>query len=271
MTLLRDVELVGLLVGDPPVIEGLETDGDPFGKKSPVQASSVDLAVGNVFLPETNSSELGSLTHPLDRYALKPGETAIVETQQSLHLTPTLAAFGFPPARVSRYGLLMTNPGHVDPGYNGTLKFTVINMARSDYTLRRGESIVTLLFFQLADAPQAHWGQRNPGVNATGVEPGVYSQLSRDFLDVKKRAEAVADQVESKSNRRTAWVGGVAAVVVAVIGTVQVFGVGGLASNDRVHDLERRVDVLEAQHAVSTTTTPAPASSAAVSTTSGAP
>lgn len=60
-----------------------------------------------------------------------------------------LAGIGFPPTSVSAKGVLMTNPGHVDPGFIGHLQFTLINMGKDRFTLAQADRIVTLLLFEL--------------------------------------------------------------------------------------------------------------------------
>src|SRR5439155_1078559 len=119
-----------------------------------IQPSSLDLTVGAIFRPEVTLGKKGSLSQPLDSWELRPGRTAIVQTKEELHLPDNICAVGFPPAHVSGRGILMTNPGHVDPGYVGRLSFTVINMGRDKFLLSPGLAIVTLLLFQLTERPR---------------------------------------------------------------------------------------------------------------------
>jgi len=186
--LLSDEELVNL---DPNIIEGLDREGDLYSAKSKIQPSSVDLTIGDIFLPEMGEGEKGSIEYPCHSYSLRSGHTAIVQTKEKLDLPDNLMAIGFPPSRVSSKGLLMTNPGHVDPGYKGPLKFTVINMGREFYLLQTGEMIVTLLFFRLEQPVKKSYSKRYPNIrgNVGGEE---LSKLGRDFLDVERRARNIA-------------------------------------------------------------------------------
>ena len=133
MSLLRDEEIIAALTAQPPAVpyvEGVVLPVDPYSKDSPVQASSIDLRIGNIYLPGEKETDLGGAQNPKQDYSLKTGETAVITTLETLHLPGDIAAFGFPPSRVSFKGLLMTNPGHVDPGYEGVMRFTVINMPK---------------------------------------------------------------------------------------------------------------------------------------------
>ena len=75
------------------------------------------------------------------------------------------AAYGFPPSHLSAGGLLMTNPRHIDPGYVGKLRFTVINMSAQTVTLRQGDAIVTLIIHRLENVVECDFGNdgKRPG------------------------------------------------------------------------------------------------------------
>src|SRR5205823_6027267 len=126
MKLLKDDQLVSLITGSKPILIDHGYTKDWYERSSPVQPCSLDLMIGNIFLPGAQRSEDGGEWRPEAAYFLKPGQTAIVTTREHLSLPPNIAAFGFPPSHVSATGLLMTNPGHVDPGYSGQMRFTII-------------------------------------------------------------------------------------------------------------------------------------------------
>ena len=118
MQLLKDDELVPL-IRDQGVIRGIDAPGDWYGKDSPIQPSSVDLHIGDIYVPGTEVGQSGGEGDPLADHVLEPGNTAIVVTQETFSLPPSIAGIGFPPTEVSAKGILMTNPGHVDPGFAG--------------------------------------------------------------------------------------------------------------------------------------------------------
>jgi dCTP deaminase len=241
MSLLRDEEIIAAITAQGPAVpyvEGVVLPADPYYKDSPVQASSIDLHIGNIYLPGEKESDLGGAQNPKQDYSLKTGETAVVTTLEVLHLPPDVAAFGFPPSRVSFKGLLMTNPGHVDPGYAGVMRFTVINMAKDAYHLERGGQIVTLLIFRMNDAAHRNWSQRNP---AGGRLPnhGDISRLSRDFVNVDERAEKIAKKNGIK------WSAAITAAVALVTVLLQLLGSGRLFSRADIDDLKKRQETVE--------------------------
>src|ERR1700686_2113802 len=140
MSVLRDVEITTELNSTKPIAEGVRTELLQT-TMSQVKGASLDLTVGRIFIPSTARDAPGGLDVPLEELALMQGHTAVIETLETLCIPKNMAAIAFPPASVSMAGLLTTNPGHVDPGYEGPLHLTVINMGRLPFTLKRGDRI----------------------------------------------------------------------------------------------------------------------------------
>lgn len=228
--IITDAELRKLIERqNDPLLTGYDRPTNWNDKDSLVQPCSLDLHIGAVFQPGVKPGKDGSADKPKSQLVLKTGQTAIVTTKESIHLPADYAAYGFPPAHVSSKALLMTNPGHIDPGYSGTLQFTVINMGREDYVLRCRDLIVTLLIFKLdtrvdadysarhqklatstmADSRQrdprvarlifdvankiaAHYGARLAKPGTDKITQSDIDRLSPDFVDVQRRATGIA-------------------------------------------------------------------------------
>ena len=101
MKLLKDDELLPLVSGATPIIRDLPTPADWYGVDSPLQPASVDLRIGRIFLPGTMPQASGSEANPVFEYVMQSGQTAVVETFETLHLPDHIAAIGFPPSTVS--------------------------------------------------------------------------------------------------------------------------------------------------------------------------
>lgn len=239
------------------------------GKDDQIQASSIDLRIGSILVPD--EKEPNGQLKPRSSYAVPQGGTAVIETREWLKLPKNFAAMGFPPARLSGAGLLMTNPGHVDPGYTGRLSFTVINMGKEPYPLAGGMPIVTLLLFKLAAEPEASWedrGHSKPLKQSWSHEflRERLSRLSSDFLSVTDRATNVAKE-ESKriSFWNTVIVAIIAASATVITGLVNYLGVGKsefdklgekvtrLEGRSDVEQLKSRIELLEKSIASPTT------------------
>jgi deoxycytidine triphosphate deaminase len=272
MKLLTDVELKGRIDNlVPPLITEMSTD-DWQSKDSPIQASSVDLHIGRIQIPfETGRDPVQAFSAPNDYHSLTTGQTAVLTTIETLNMPPNVAGIGFPPSSVSINGLLMTNPGHVDPGYTGPMHFTVINMGRVPYTLRIGDRICTVLFFELGSDVQADYRKRHggsadtqvPSVPPAGLREVEVNRLAKDFVDVEKRARDIA----KKAVRKAQWTATILAALVSVgVATVSQFVpyyLGGIEECKRnyavvskdIDFLKEKVDSLKKQQLAPT---PAP-------------
>jgi deoxycytidine triphosphate deaminase len=208
MKLLKDDQLKDLYTGTKPVISGIPAPKNWIDAGSPVQPSSIDLHIGKISVPAERTSQKPIEINEGD-YSLPPGQTAIVTTLEQLHMPSNIAAIGFPPSHISIKGLLVTNPGHVDPGYDGPMHLTLINMARDPFELTIRDPIVTMLFFELESDVTANWLTRN-GRPGSSLSPNLVNKLSRDFVNVENRARKVAgDAVRRATIIATLLVAGV--------------------------------------------------------------
>lgn len=223
MTVLRDLSISQTLQTNPPLATNVDVH-DIGRKASQIQPSSLDLTVGKIFVPGTTPDELGGTNNPRDRINLQHGATAVIRTNEVLSLPHDLAAIGFPPSSVSLRGLLMTNPGHVDPGYSGTMSFTVINMGKETYQLKAGDPIVTLLFMKLDAAPTVPYSSLKKPTNnpSSGINEDLLGLLSADFMDIERRSEKKAVEVVRKAEIRIPAFSAAAALLITLIGSLAV-------------------------------------------------
>lgn len=182
----------------PQIIEGI----DPSQIKTSIQGCAIDLHIGAVFRPGREAGHPGSAALPhLLAVTLQEGETAVVRTREHFKLDHRHAALVFPASRVSIQGLLMTNPGHVDPGYEGAVHVTVINMGREPFPLIPNERILRALVYELdqpVDSPK-------PASAGTVVTDELLSKLSPDFLSVGDRTAKAAKREIDASVKRSQW------------------------------------------------------------------
>ncbi len=194
MTMLVDHQIAALQATDQPLATEVPAD-DYQTAGSKIQAASLDLTIGDIYIPGTDNDKLGGANTPLGEITLEQGHTAVIRTKEVLHLGSDLAGIAFPPASVSLKGLLMTNPGHIDPGYHGSLHLTVINMSRVPFSLKKGDRIVRVLFIPLEiNQPAAPFDARHPSPELPNpISSELLGRLSVDFVDVKRRAQKIAE------------------------------------------------------------------------------
>lgn len=227
------------------LLPGQELPADPDACSSPVQPSSLDLHMGGIFVPDAKPDESGGVNNAKDDHNLEAGQTAVVVTKETINMPSHLAAVGFPPTRISNNGVLMTNPGHVDPGFEGRLSFTLVNMGRESYPLKVGDVIVTLVIFNLDNKPDKDYGERcGQSAQSPPVKPRRMERLSPDMLNVDKRIKEVVHSGEQTTRRWTLVAPTLLALVVA-IGTI--FGPIVADHFSEVDELRQAVNDLETQ------------------------
>jgi dCTP deaminase len=249
MRFLNDESLVKLITGVDPIIRDVPQPpgGNWYGPDSAVQPLSVDLHIGEIHVPPKEPESTQRPQEPRSEYILRAGYTAIIKTGETLVIPSDMAGFGFPPADVSIKGLLMTNPGHVDPGYVGAMHFTVINMAREDYTLRRGDRIFTLLLVDLEEEVHSDYLKRRKGqVKQVSLKPAL-DRLCLDFANVESRAARIVDDAVSKAELSVKNLGHKVAIWVVVLGGFFTLLTAGFQYfKPGWTDLDRRITKIEA-------------------------
>jgi len=190
---LPDKKLIELIKSRPPLVSRVCPD-DVGRRDSQIQPASVDLTIGEIYVPGIPQNSLGGINAPRQHLSLQQGHTAVVRTRECLSVPNWVAAFGFPPSTVSLQGLLMTNPGHIDPGFIGQMHFTVINMGNAPYKLEVGDKIVSLSFFPVDPEPEYAFGALQPGRPAAsaGLNEELLNRLSLDFMNIDSRAESIS-------------------------------------------------------------------------------
>ncbi len=139
----------GLIIGVPTL--GTDDHSGCF------QAASYDLRVGQIIAEKEVIT--GDQANP---YYLPSGGMVTLLTQEKLSLTDKVAAIVFPPNKLAEQGLLVLNPGHIDPGYEGSLSVRVINLRKVDFPLRIGIKIFTCIFFDLQEPTEKPYRKREP-------------------------------------------------------------------------------------------------------------
>jgi dCTP deaminase len=246
MGLLTDTELRNRIRTAPQLIE----DFDTSRIEQDVYGCAAYLHIGDIFLPGSEANQIGSAGDPLKiNHCLTQGQTAVLRTKEKFKLDGEHAAVVFPSSSVSMQGLLMTNPGHVDPGYAGHLHVTVINMGSKPFPLVPNARFLRALVFKLDSAVASP-------LNATAspITKELLARLSPDFLDVTGRAKVAAKNEIDRAVRANVWaqygLPALAAVVAALITGLVTYYTQARNVEDQIQALKdvnaaRRLDDLE--------------------------
>jgi dCTP deaminase len=212
-TLLGDQGIEELLRQPSSLIRGFDVSKLATAADSPVKGASLNLTIGDIFVPGVALDEVGGLNKPRQSLTLLSGQTAVIKSAEVLQMPRNIAGVGFPPSsKVSLAGLLSTNPGHVDPDYTGHLHLTVLNMGQDPFHLYKGETFMRLMLFKL----------EQPVSKLVGAPPSplteeLLGRLSHNFLDIDNRAIKAARSEELQLRSWQVWATIVTAVITGAI------------------------------------------------------
>ncbi|MEX2381623.1 MAG: hypothetical protein WD490_04515 [Opitutales bacterium] len=204
MTVINDAELAARVNGARPMIREMPTKvaemfaSQPDGMYSPVQPCSIDLHVGEIYLQTDADKNLP----PRKEFDLPPGHSAVVTTHEVLEMPADLGAVAFPLGGRGQRGVLMMNPGHIDPGYEGKLWFSLINLSRENFRISQGDRVATVLFWRTSGLPNAEWKSRCGPQLHTKPPEDVVKTIAGDALMLESRAEQKAMEVVERQTQK---------------------------------------------------------------------
>jgi len=174
-------------------------DNNETALEGQVQPASFDITIGRIYIPpEVGDEEAGKVVEREDFYTLQPGGMALVLSREHVKINSETGGFVFPKnGDFALKGLLFTNFGHIDPGFSGHLRFTVINMGRKEFTLRHGDRIAGVTIFRLT-TPTSNYRPTHSSSCETQARV-----LARDFLNIESRvAEKAKNSVKEEFTSR---------------------------------------------------------------------
>jgi deoxycytidine triphosphate deaminase len=149
---------------------------------------SYDLRIGTIFLDEKIIKET---TAGMKQVILQPGEIISVFTLEELSLAANIAGTAFAINQMSSDGLLVLNPGHIDPGFKGPLSVRLINIRATPKAILLGMPIFTVIFEYLPKATTPY--DEN--------QPRAERELAFETRDVEQNPRSLYNLVASGKNR----------------------------------------------------------------------
>jgi deoxycytidine triphosphate deaminase len=117
--------------------------------ESSIKAASYDLRVGTIF---KNGKIVNEDHEERQRpFLIQPGEIVSIFTLEEVFLPPDIAGVAFAMNKWSSEGLLVLNPGHIDPGYRGPLTVTALNLRKTSISISREDPIFTIVFHYIGN------------------------------------------------------------------------------------------------------------------------
>lgn len=186
MSFLVDSEIRELLSSESPPIIGIKLLNDPDRIDSQIQPCSIDLRIKEIILPCSEEKATEDLAPRVRQCSLNVGESVKVTTIETIDLGNQYAGLFVAPARLTRKGIVLPDVGHIDPGFIGDLRITLINMGRHPHPLKHGDAVATILLYRLANPCNVGLRDRKGDQPYNkGIED--IKHLSDDFLEIHKK------------------------------------------------------------------------------------
>lgn len=170
-------------------------------KKYKIRASSIDLTVKCIHVPNNKKA--------VKKHIINPGETVIIELNENFKLSTKLAGIIFPKNDLSKNGIIMTNPGHIDPGYIGIISIYLVNMSKVAFPISLDMPTVRLLVFNTTSDTS---GFANGPV--TTIEDDQLSRMDKDFAGINARISKRVSFLITK------WAMGILTIILAIIALI---------------------------------------------------
>lgn len=143
------LRIAGILAADD-ILKEIESNGlIKNGVPENVQASSYDMRIGTIF---RDGRIIKGTQGAGDQVLLDPGEIISIFTLEELDLPDYIVGTAFSMNALSSGGLLVLNPGHIDPGFKGPLTVRAINLRATRKAIDLGTPIFTVIFERLPKA-----------------------------------------------------------------------------------------------------------------------
>ena len=215
-TEIRDLYRQGVIL-----VHGLHSSEFHNAARGSVEAASIKLKVGDIF-QESKPTKSTSPSQSMDFVDLRQGQMAFVLTSETITLPSDIGALMFSKSGgLAERGILITNTGHIDPGYSGKLRYAVVNMGNSPFHLKKGDFLVKVMFFKMFKAASPDWKELHDATS----DPTSHqiSLLGTSLAAINSKIDQTAREAASKEfweqGLRVLLLTSVASIVLAVAGT----------------------------------------------------
>ena len=253
--MLNNIEIASLIASDQLIISHAVER---------IQPASYDLVIGTIF----RNGQIINAAHKRanDPIEIAPGEVVTMLSLEELNLPNNICGTAYAMNAQSSEGLLVLNPGHVDPGYRGPLTIVALNLRKVPLALQLGDSIFTVVFNKLGQAANPPYQTRilarevvERRANKKVVEKSIGSLAQLLSISEKDINGLIRRHWTSWVIMATSVVAAIASVTAAIFAIVAVVpSLKGDANANRQVEVERRTDIT-----AQTNTKVAPARSAA--------
>jgi len=175
----------------------------PF-REDAIDCAAYKLHVGN----EIYISPDGTVTSPNRHtkqglwrgksFTIPPGQFAFLHTEETVTVPNDALAFISIRARTKFKGLINISGFHVDPGYKGTLLFSVLNAGPNPIHVQQGQDLFLIWYADLDGVTYHNKGKRG----FKNIEPELVNGISGEILSIQSlslKQYALESELRSQS------------------------------------------------------------------------
>jgi deoxycytidine triphosphate deaminase len=207
--------------------------------------SSYDLRIGSIFKDgKIYSADFQPKNFP-NIIDINPSEIVSMLTLEKVSIPLNCIGTVFAINKHSSKGLLILNPGHIDPGFSGHISICAINLSNEIKTMSIGEPIFTLILQKLATEITAKEGYKNLEWPSRKEEEQNFlktksKKLSNSFFDlVTKYGDAKKTLGEIIWNKFLKQLGNIIKVLVFISALAGIYAI--LPENLKIFDRQKPV------------------------------
>ena len=157
-----------------------------------------------------------------DQVQIPPGQFGLLLTEEELSMPLDLLAFISIKASKKMSGLVNVSGFHVDPGFQGRLKFSVYNAGSEPIVLEVGEPLFPIWFYRLQEDNEDDYDGRHKG--QMNISSDDVMRLQGEVASPAALKKDIAELRATVVNWKTATVGAlVTAVVTTLLAIVALF------------------------------------------------
>lgn len=219
------------------------------------KSASYDLRIGTIF----KDNKIFSKDHPNDSISfieVKPSEIVTMLTLEVVNIPNKYVGTVFAINRMSSKGLLILNPGHIDPGFKGPVSICAINLSKESFKLNLGDSIFTLVVNELKKELEEK-DLYNPSYDKTkrkeyekSYDKNSFSRLSKSFFDLivgyEKAKELLISRLYDRLKLKLKKIGSFLIWVTAILGGIYlIFPSSSLFVNKSKLEKDYQIEISE--------------------------
>ncbi len=179
-----------------------------------VKTACYEMSLGH----ETFITSVGSARQILedqDQIQIPPGQFALLVTKEEVHLPRNVLAFISIKASMKMRGLVNVSGFHVDPGFEGRLKYSVYNAGSETIVLEVGKPLFPIWFCELPEGNVDDYNGAHK--RQSGITPEDVMQMQGELASPASLKKEIDELRSTVGNWKAATIGTLAAAVAAAV------------------------------------------------------